>query len=184
MNNDIQLQPTLPEQMRLVKKLYKQAFPVNERRPLFLVRKNREDMVSELLSLVRGNEFLGFTLLQTWRDIVHIDYLAVNPDYRGQGMGGEMIEKIVQRYPNMRVVLELEQQDAQASNAKQREMRKAFYLRNGFFETNLIQRVAGYDMDVMCSRQHCMERQELDRLLNLAYGPLMARLLGSRVLEK
>ena len=184
MKNGIQLQPTLPEQMRLVRKLYRQAFPANERRPLLLACKNREDMAAELLSLTRGNEFLGFTLLQTWRDIVHIDYLAINPDCRGQGMGGEMLKKIAQRYPNMRIVLETEQRDDKAENSKQRAMRKAFYLRNGFCETNLIQHVAGYDMDVMCSSRHRVEREELNRLLNLAYGPLMARLLGSRVLEK
>ena len=184
MERPIRFQPALPEQMGLIKKLYKRAFPANERRPLFLACRNREDMAAELLALTGGKEFLGFALLQTWRDMVHIDYLAVDPACRGQGIGSVLLKKIIERYPHRRIVLELEQQDDSAANALQRRQRKAFYLRNGFVETNLIQRVAGYEMDVMCYRQNSVTAEELDRLLNLAYGPLMARLLCSQALEK
>ena len=68
-------------------------------------------------------------------DLVYIYYLAVDPELRGRGYGGQILELLKRSHPGMPVALDIESRKRNADNAKQREARRKFYLDNGFKPT-------------------------------------------------
>ena len=55
---------------------------------------------------------------------------------RGQGTGSSILHLVQQRYPDMRIIVDVEQPKEYAENNAQRIRRKAFYLRCGYQENN------------------------------------------------
>ena len=68
-------------------------------------------------------------------DLVYIYYLAVDPELRGRGYGGQILELLKQSHPGGPIALDIESRKRNADNAKQREARRKFYLDNGFKPT-------------------------------------------------
>ena len=87
----------------------------------------------EILSAEDENgRFLGFAITILHKDIVLLDYLAVSPDRRGNGLGSQILEQLNHRYEGKRILLEIEDPDARCKNKEERLRRRSFYLRNGF----------------------------------------------------
>ena len=81
-----------------IKKLYKEAFPKNERIPIFilklLTRKNKADF----FEIYDKEQFIGLVYNVYYHDIVFVFYLAVNNDLRGKGYGSKVLELIKDKY--------------------------------------------------------------------------------------
>lgn len=118
-----------------LKQLYAIAFPKAERIPLKQLMEQGGD--TELVACYDGEIFCGFYSALTVGDITHILYLAIVEKLRDHGYGSRILGLISDRYKNNRIIVDIEAEDAEAPNAKQRIMRKAFYEKNGYTESGI-----------------------------------------------
>ena len=132
----LKLIPVLDTQdLPAVLELYERAFPENERSPLDPMLED-DTGSAEILSAHTEVGYCGFICILQCNDIVHIIYFAVEEQFRGQGMGTQILEQIVQEYPGKRVIVDIEMPEEGVENNAQRIRRKAFYLRCGFLEND------------------------------------------------
>ena len=123
-----------PEDLKKAKMLYYHAFPKNERRSFPEMVENRLGG-TEVWVLYDDLAFIGMACILDTPDIAHIIYLAIDESLRGRGYGSKALELLHNSKPNKRIMVDIEIPDARAENAKQRQMRKAFYLKAGYEET-------------------------------------------------
>ncbi len=123
-----------PEYKRF-KALYRKAFPRAERIPVRLLMNRKPD--SALKACYDGDVFCGFYSTITVGDITHILFLAVDDGLRNRGYGSALLELISRRYPENRIILDIEAEDSKAGNNEQRIRRKAFYEKNGYVESGI-----------------------------------------------
>lgn len=116
--------------------LYKRSFPENERRDLTPILKDESDD-DELLGLIDNDEVLGFVVLLNHNDIAHIIYFAIEEKYRDHGYGSKIIQMIKERYPDKRILADVEEPEEDCDNIEQRIKRINFYLRNGFKKSDV-----------------------------------------------
>lgn len=133
-----------------VNALAKEAFPPEEYlAPLKLVEMASEDNF-DFLALVDNDSFVGFMAVQTYQNLAYLFFLAINSTCRSKGYGSRAIETLKAEYPGKKQVVDFEMLDDTASNNKQREKRREFYLRNGYKETGLFLTYLGVDYEVFC----------------------------------
>lgn len=123
-----------PECMPEIKRVYKEAFPFQERAPLFYLRQKAKEDNFDFFAIYDEDKFVGLTNIIYYKDIVFIFYLAVAEEVRGKGYGSKILADITVRYPKKRIILNMERLDKNASNYEQQLQRKKFYNRNGFME--------------------------------------------------
>lgn len=121
-----------PENLRALKRLYRAAFPICEKKPFGLILKKRNEGTMELMTIEDGNgTFLGLVITILHKDIVLLDYFAISPNLRGNGIGSNVLSLLKDRYSGKRILLEIEDPEEPCKNRKERLRRKDFYLRNG-----------------------------------------------------
>ena len=79
--------------------VFREAFPPEELKPLFVIRKMRAEGQYDTIGLFRDGKALGY--ICCWLDgkYVLIDYLCVAKDNRNGGLGAKIIELIQRFYP-------------------------------------------------------------------------------------
>lgn len=102
----------------------------------------------DFLALLDGDGFVGFMVVQTHKDLAYLFFLAIDPACRGKGYGSRAIETLKAQYPRKTQVVDFEMLDENAANCRQREKRKAFYLRNGYHETGHFLSYLGVDYEI------------------------------------
>lgn len=130
--------------------LAKEAFPVEEYlSPDELLKMSKESNLDFLL-LTDNNQFVGFIVMQIYKNMAYLFFLAINSNCRSKGYGSYAIKALKNAYPGKQQVVDLEKIDKTASNYKQRLKRKEFYLKNGYKETGLFLSYLGVDYEVLC----------------------------------
>lgn len=104
----------------------------------------------DFLALLDNEAFVGFMVVQTYRDLSYLFFLAIDQTYRSKGYGSRAIETLKETYIDKIQVVDFEMIDESTSNNKQRIRRKEFYIRNGYKETGLFLSYFGVDYEVMC----------------------------------
>lgn len=132
-----------------LKTLYEEAFPAEEKKPFEFMRKLEQEGKMEILSLMEKEELIGLNINMLAGDLAILDYYAILPEKRGGGYGSIGIRKIMERFQDRKLILEIEKQDAFAPNAKERASRKKFYMKNGLKETNLFVNVYHTDFELL-----------------------------------
>lgn len=145
----IRLEPCSRYYINQYRELYISAFPAEERAPWFLLSRRAKQGRAEALAALEGDEFAGLAYVVVLGDMAYLFYLAVAEERRGQGMGGQIIAALRERYAGKRLFLAREQLDKSAENYKQRESRHRFYLANGFEDWDSIIREGPVTYDVM-----------------------------------
>lgn len=130
--------------------LAKEAFPPEEYLAPEVLVKMAEDDQFDFLALTENETFVGFMVVQTYKSLSYLFFLAIDSRVRAMGYGSRAIETLKERYPDKKQVVDFEMIDEAASNNPQRIKRKAFYLRNGYKETGLFLSYYGVDYEVMC----------------------------------
>ena len=117
-------------------RLYKDAFPSNERRPLdpLINDPKREGVVYAVL---KDDLYIGFIVLLSHKTITHILYFATEEKYRDRGFGRKILELVKEAFPDHRIIADLEEPDEHSFNNDQRLKRMKFYLRNGYRQTDI-----------------------------------------------
>ena len=127
-------------------KIYEEAFPFIERKPFDVMLNNSDNM--EILA-IEDKKTLGLVISAVYKDIVLVDYLAVDKNERGKNIGSTAINLIRQRYDGKRIYLEIEKPDEKYENNYQREHRKAFYIRNGLRDSGIDVFAYDSEMEIM-----------------------------------
>lgn len=127
------------------KKLYKSAFPKEERRALFILWITSKLKRIDVFALEDEDKFVGLLITAKDQDLVWVDYLAISPEFRGQGYGSQALSHLKEYYDDNRIFLEVETPHDQFENYHQRLKRIEFYKQNGFKPSGL--RVNCFDCD-------------------------------------
>ena len=136
--------PLLPQ----IKELYKRAFPKNERRPLGPLLLDRSGN-SSFVAFMDDDLFCGFACLLKWEDISHIIYITIEDSLRDRGYGSKALQILHQQYPNDRFIVDIESDRPDAPNIDQRQMRRAFYTKNGYEPAPVHYPWRGEDYDIL-----------------------------------
>lgn len=120
-------------------RLYKEAFPFVERTPPFLLRDYAQKGCGELL-VITENGFAGLAILLIEEDAVLLAYLAICKEKRGLGLGSKTLEALRARFPDKKIIVEIETPDGLDAS---KERRRKFYLKRGFTDTQVQVRLNG-----------------------------------------
>ena len=133
-----------------INNLAKESFPPEEYlAPIELVRMSKANNFDFLL-LTDDEQFVGFMVVQTHRNLAYLFFLAIDSSCRSKGYGSYAIEALKEAYPEKKQVVDFEMLDEKADNYEQRKKRRNFYLRNGYKETGLFLSYLGVDYEVFC----------------------------------
>lgn len=133
-----------------IKKLYNEAFPKEERVPLWLLKILAKKENVKFYGIYDNEKFIGLSYNIYHKDIVFIFYLAIDSNLRGQGYGSKVLELIKQKYNNHRIILNIEEMDKNSKNYEQRIKRKEFYKRSGFYDLDFTVKEAGVVYETLC----------------------------------
>jgi ribosomal protein S18 acetylase RimI-like enzyme len=106
--------------------LYEDAFPIMERRELFLQKIVLNQSSYHCDAILYKDELAGFILWWQFIDAIYIEHLAINNTLRGQGLGATMLGEFITNHQKT-IILEVE-----LPHSTINKRRIAFYERLGF----------------------------------------------------
>lgn len=168
---------------KAVKKLYKQAFPLNERAPFFIINKLAKTDQANCFAISDGDSFVGMAYCVLYKDIVYVFYLAIEKDLRGQGYGSRILATLRQMYADKRIILMAEESTDAYKDVEARLKRKQFYYANGLVELNYKVEEFGvvYDMLGFADNSSVVSGQEYMALMRHYWGDAMYRMVYVRM---
>lgn len=116
-----------------------QDFPTDERKPLDFILKAMDAGTYECFALME-DELLGYAFFVKLERDYLLDYLAIVRGKRDLGLGSIFLEKLFCQLSNAdSMIVEVEEPACGKKEAERtlRSRRKAFYLRNGFYDTEV-----------------------------------------------
>lgn len=134
------------EQIRL---LYESAFPKEEQIPWDDLMRLIGEMNLDFTAYYEGEDFIGFTIIYPRPSFNWYWYFAVRDELRNKGYGQEILSMVKERYKGQTSVFDMESPRQECDNIEQRKRRHAFYLRNGFRDTNVYRRFDTVEMTIM-----------------------------------
>ncbi len=156
---NITLSPLTPPHRPAYTALYESSFPASERKELDYMLTGDKASAYEVLAVSTPDcPVAGMVITVTHGGFTMLDYLAVSPDLRGQGLGHAVLPLIRQRVKENgggRFFLEIETPPPACIprdpcvNPEQRVRRKAFYLSAGMTETGVRAFMYGNDMELL-----------------------------------
>ena len=152
------------EQQKL---LYQTAFPEDEQIPWDDLMRLVEEMGLDFTAYYDGNEQIGFTIVYPRPSFNWWWYFAVRKELRGRGMGQLILTQLIDKYSGQAMVLDMESPyQMPCPNPAQRKQRHAFYLRNGFRDTNVYRSYNDITMTVMMKGTGTFTLQDWDDITN------------------
>ena len=115
-----------------VRGLYNASFPEEERPPFDFLFDFKDN---DLYVVEDHDNPVGFVDVATYKDLVYIFFLAIDPVYQKKGHGTAILKHICQHFKKKRIYLCIEALDKTADNYEQRVRRLAFYEKCGFTPT-------------------------------------------------
>jgi GNAT superfamily N-acetyltransferase len=127
-------------------------FPKDELKPLPMLLRMVEEGLCTYYALYEGGEVLSYFCLCVKDGFALVDYFAVNPNYRGQGIGTETLKYLKEKAGSNLIIIECEDVYATSDSAERHTRRKrvAFYTRSGFVRTGIKAKLFGVDYILLC----------------------------------
>ena len=132
-----------------IKQLYETAFPEEEQIPWDDLVRLIGKMHLDFTAYYDGDTFVGFTIIYPRPSFSWYWYFAVCEELRGKGYGQQILSDVKERYKGQISVFDMESPQQECANIEQRKRRHAFYLRNGFRDTNVYRRFDEVEMTIM-----------------------------------
>ena len=150
----VRLRPYTPADREPYLSLYETAFPASERKEFCFMTEGPLSPAYDLLVIETDTESVaGLVILVSHGQFTLLDYLAVSPSLRGQGIGHAVLPLIrafcASTHPGAHLFLEIETPTPDCENNAQRLRRKAFYLSAGLCETGVHAKIYGTDMELL-----------------------------------
>lgn len=161
--------------------LYESSFPPSERKPLDYMLTGEHASAYEVLVISAPDcPVAGMVITVTHGSLTMLDYFAISPDLRGQGLGHAVLPLIrdhVRESGGGHFFLEIETPPPlciprdPCPNAEQRMRRKAFYLSAGMAETGVRAFIYGNDMELLAFPEDagCVTFEGYDALLKATF---------------
>ena len=156
---NVTLFPLLPSQRLAYEALYESSFPISERKDLdYMLTGDRSAAFDVLVVSTPDHPVAGMVITVTHGGLTMLDYLAISPALRGQGLGHAVLPIVRDRVKAQNgghFFLEIETPPPlciprdPCDNAEQRVRRKAFYLSTGMVETGVRAFIYGNDMELL-----------------------------------
>ena len=156
---DIRLLPLREEDRPAYEALYESSFPASERKELDYMLTGDKAAAYEVLAVsTPDSPVAGMVITVTHGNLTMLDYLAISPNLRGQGLGHAVLPMVRDRVKEKnggRFFLEIETPPPACiprdpcTNAKQRVRRKAFYASAGMVETGVRAFIYESDMELL-----------------------------------
>ncbi|MBQ7686709.1 MAG: GNAT family N-acetyltransferase [Bacteroidaceae bacterium] len=153
---------TIDEQL---KQLYQTAFPENEQIPWNDLVRLIGEMHLDFTAYYQGEDFIGFTIVYPRPSFNWYWYFAVKEELRGKGFGQQILTALIEKYKGQSCVLDMESPRQPCNNAEQRQRRHAFYLLNGFRDTNLYRTYDDIEMTIMMMGDDIFTMQDWDAIV-------------------
>lgn len=169
--------------IRLIKKLYKRAFPKTERVPFMMIMSKSSKNKIDILAIKQKTKFLGLVITSHYKDLVLVNYFAISEDKRGAGIGSNTLQLLRKYYDNKRIFLEIEPTEIKSKNIIQREKRKNFYLKNSYIETEIYADTFFGKLQILCD--NCkITIDEYNKINEYSLGKLYAKIINPKIIEK
>jgi len=150
-----------------IRQLYESAFPVEEQIPWNDLLILQETMPLDFTTYFDDNDkLLGLTIVYPRKTFNWFWYFAVPKHLRGQGIGQEILSRLIEKYKDSDNILDMESPEQVCDNTEQRRRRHAFYLRNGFRDTGVVRSFEGIDYTIMMQGERTFTLQDYDDILN------------------
>lgn len=159
------------KQIEQIRQLYESAFPSSEKKPFNLILEKRAMGFVEILVIEdEKKRFRGLLITILHKDMVLIDYFAIDEAYRGTGIGSDVLKLITSRYAKKRVFLEIESTVyEQVEDYEVKVRRKCFYQRNGLESKGYLVDLFGVEMEIMTFESK-VSFEEYHEMLVYVYG--------------
>ena len=82
---------------KLLKQLYKKAFPIEERAPFWLLSAKAKKENVDFWAIYDSHKFVGLIYIVNYADLSYIFYFAVLDSERGKGYGSKVLETVKQK---------------------------------------------------------------------------------------
>ena len=132
-----------------IRQLYEMAFPEDEQIPWDELMRLVGEMPLDFTAYYDGEDFIGFTIVYPRKSFNWFWYFAVREELRGKGYGQQILTQLIERYKGQPFVLDMESTTQVCDNLEERRKRQAFYLRNGFRDTNVYRTYNDITMTIM-----------------------------------
>lgn len=139
--------PRGPWQLLQVYHLYRRAFPRSERKPFAIIRRMARQGRSDLWRCEADGRFVGLAATVNSPDLILLDYLAIVPGRRGQGLGAALMHTLLRHYGDRPLFVEIEAVENDPLHQKLR--RRQFYQRCGLEEMQVSALVFGVPMELL-----------------------------------
>ena len=130
-------------------KLYRLAFPKEERKPFSTIVNKYRQGIFDVWCICRDGKFSGIATTINHDDLILIDYLAISPSCRSQGIGSAALRLLKEKYADKDLLLEIESVYEDHPEKAMRLRRKAFYLRCGMKPMGVMINLFGVAMELM-----------------------------------
>lgn len=151
--------------------LFETAFPEEERPPFEVTVGFERGLFYEVLD---DGCHIGLVVLVPYEDILYVFFLAVEPEYRGQGYGSAILDKVISLYSEKRIFLLAEEPGSQYADNEMRLKRLSFYAKNGFELTPI--RITEYEVTyALLTHGKDVSAQEFLATMEYLLGPEVYR---------
>jgi len=157
-------------------------FPREQHVPYAILMRRVKQDHADFLAFYDEDKYVGLAYCIVHVDILYVLFLAVSEAVHSKGYGRQIIDTLKARYPSKRIMLNIEEPDESAPNAKQRVRRKVFYERHGFEVTNFRVIESGATYEVMVYGGTCTS-DEYKAVLRILKGPVLSIFIRSRILD-
>jgi GNAT superfamily N-acetyltransferase len=154
-------------------------FPPDELKPLTHILKMVEKGLCTGYALYSEGRVLSYFTLCQKGEYILVDYLAVNPEMRGQGIGTKTLESLKELAGNNYILIECEDVSATQNREEQiiRSRRIAFYRRAGFALTKEKAKLFGVDYVLLTYPENTPNPKE-------GYASVYLEMLGEEMYNK
>lgn len=156
-----------------VKKVFLDSFPENERPMDIDTILAQDEIPFDLIGIYPDeapDDFVGFFLTVKNDECAYLVYFAISPEKRSGGIGSKAIQALKEQYKDTPLLFSYESIYQESNNAKQREKRRNFYLKNGFYETGWFANLAGTEFILASSVEEFHKDSFLAFLTTMAGG--------------
>ena len=110
----------------------------------------KEKGICDILCVCDEDNFYGLAITLKLKSLVLLDYFAICPEFRSQGIGSKALKLLQDYYIKSTLIIEIEDSnDSKAENILQRIKRKEFYLKNNMELQNTKVNIFGCPMEIL-----------------------------------
>lgn len=150
-----------------IKVLYETAFPVEEQVPWKDLLRLIGEMPLDFTAYYDNEKFIGFTIVYPYKSYNWFWYFAVREELRGKGYGQQILSKLIDKYSDKNIILDMESPDQPgAKNMEQRQRRLEFYSHNGFHDTHAHKTFDGIEYTIMLRGDGTFTVKDYDAIIN------------------